>query len=656
MIAAPLILLGTLCGLPFNGKQLPQSGRKVREKFSTLTVPVVSTPTNGGMASAVRWDDLPSDTQIAYLQRAHGISPEDGPDEALWHEYSHKSPAAQNNAKDDHAAVLLFEEQIEAGMRIEEATAHVCREKGISRPTFYRMRAKIRDVPRANWLPVLAADYKGGGRTAEMSEAAWTHFTSFLKESSKRLPLATAYRKTAAAAEVMGWAWPSYGTVRNRWEELPAGEKALIKSGEKALDKTIPPMVRSVAHLQAMQIVNLDGRQTDFFVRWKDGTSSRAIVIALQDVYSRMILGWRFAKTEDADTTKAVILDVIDRYDIFDELRTDNGRAFASKKVSGGAKHRFRGKKPTEDEPEELGILTLIGCKVGFAKPRRGQSKPIERGFRDVAEQIDTLPEFKGGYCGHRPDAKPEDFTGTPVDIDVAEAVYVRELREHNERLGRRTEICKGKLSFAQVFAESYKHRHRRVLTPAQRQYFMSDMAYLKPHRDTGALTSKGFTWWSAKHQDTLLQHRHGKVCVMFDPNDRSKPVTVLDAKGNLIVEALPCLQRGRFDSTEDARQHERGKAQIKAAARRELKGRNLMAAAELAAIQKRVDEAKPMPVPPISETNVTGAVFGAPAAKAKPAHDPAKAKVAQFDQQKDKLNADFRRGLDLLRAAKKAG
>lgn len=108
-------------------------------------------------------------------------------------------------------------------------------------------------------------------------------------------------------------------------------------------------MSRLVAHLQAMQIVNLDGRQTDFSVRWKDGTSGRAFVIAIQDVYSRKFLGWRFAKTEDADTTKAVILDVIDRHGLFDASRTDNGRAFASKKISGGPRtaSEARSRRPT---------------------------------------------------------------------------------------------------------------------------------------------------------------------------------------------------------------------------------------------------------------------------------------------------------------------
>lgn len=623
----------------------------MRSALSSSVIPTDTIIKNGGEALAVRLTDLPADTQTAYVQRTHGVTPEDTPDAALWSAFIAKSATVRATAERALAALLAFEKKREAGQSIERATRETCAETGLSRPTLQRMRAKTRDVPRADWLPVLAWNYNETGRPeTEISEDAWTYFLSFLKESSGRMPLATAHRKTADAAKHFGWDWLSYVAIRNRWEKLPAGEKALIKSGAKALDKTIPPMVRTVGHLQAMQIVNLDGRQADFFVKWEDGSVSRPIVIALQDVYSRLMLGWRFAKTEDADTTKTVILDVIDRYGLFDELRTDNGRAFASKKISGGAKTRFRG--VNKGENEELGILTLIGAKIGFAKPRHGQSKPIERGFGDVAQQIDTLPEFKGAYCGHKPDAKPEDFTGTPVDVATAREVYDRELRDHNERTGRRTEICKGKLSFAQAFADSFKQRPRRELTQAQRAFFMFDMAYLKPNQNTGALTKDGFTWWSHEHQDVLLQHRHGKVCVLFDPTDRSKPVMVHDAKGKVIVESLPCLQKGRFDSTEDARQHERGKAQIKAAAKRDLQGRKLMTAAQLANIQKQVQDARPQPTPPTPETNVSKPLFGASTIKVKAAPV---ADGAAFDPQEE-FNANAARGLEMLRAARLAG
>ncbi|CAI9120427.1 transposase domain-containing protein [Brytella acorum] len=414
-------------------------------------------------------------------------------------------------------------------------------------------------------------------------------------------------------------------------------------------------MVRTIAHLQAMQIVNLDGRQADFFVRWNDGTVSRPIVIAIQDVHSRMMLGWRFAKTEDSDTTKAVILDVIDRYGIFDELRTDNGRAFTSKKIAGGAGHRFRGKKTASNTEEIRGILAWIGCKFGTSKPAHGQSKPIERGFRDVAEQIDARFEFKGAYCGHRPDAKPEDFTGAPIAIDDAEAIYNRELREHNERAGRRTEMGKGKKSFETVFNESFKHRIRKCLTAAQRRYFLYDRALLKPNKDTGALKSKGFTWWSRDHQDVLLQNSHRKVAVLFDPSDRSKPVMVLDTDGNLLVEALPCLEKGRFDDTKDARQVARANAQIKKADQKALKARGLKTMTELAAIQKRVHASKPLPVEPVSEINVTAPVFGAPGPKPKTAPKAKGGTVARFEPQRDGFESSISRGLDMLERARKA-
>ncbi len=614
MITLPPIFLNDLCGLPFQGRALPKSGRKVRSRLNNSPIELFRVPSNGGSALAVLFEDLPPDTQTAYLQRLHGVAPEDGPDAALWAAYAGKAPKIRKAAERNLAAMLSFHDKLDAGLRVNRAVAETCKETGVSVASIHRLRLRVKDVPRADWLPVLAANYCPPPREkAPMSEEAWSFFLSFLQHSAPRMPLSTAHRETETAAKNEGWEWPAYLVVWRRWDALPAGEKALIRNGAKALDKTIPPMTRSVAHLQAMQIVNLDGRQADFFVRWEDGTVSRPIVIAIQDVYSRAFLGWRFSKTEDSDTTKTVILDVIDRYGLFDELRTDNGRAFASKKISGGAKHRFRGKAESH---EDLGILKLIGAKVGFAKPRRGQSKPIERGFRDIAEQVDTGPEFKGAYCGHRPDAKPEDYDSTAVDISVARAVYDQALRAHNDRPGRRTEMGKGVYSLTQVFENSYRTRPRRDLTAAQRQYFMFDMAYLKPNKDTGALSKDGFKWWSPDHQDALLKYRNTKVCVLFDPTDRSKPVTVHDADGHLIVASLPCLKKGRFDSTQDARQHERGKAQVKAAARKGLKGHNLMAKAQMENIRKRYakDEAPP---PPPTDTTVSKPLFGVPGVKA---------------------------------------
>lgn len=613
-------LVNALCGLPCETSPngiFPLDRKWTRDFVKKLGISTHSVKVNGGLTLAVNFSDLPPETQIAYLQRRAAVAPA-GTNPALWQAFGKETPKTIAEAERRYTIICAVQTRIDRGATRGRALNETSEESGVPTITLRRWYSRVDGVPRADWLPALAPSWEPGGKKADMAEEAWRFFLSYIEKASAHSPMAKAYRETAEAAVLNGWAWPSYETVMRRWHQtVDAGTKALLRSGAKAFDKTQPAMERSVAHLQAMRIVNLDGRMADLFVIWEDGTISRPIVIAIQDVHSRKMLGWRVSKTEDADTTKLVVLDVIDRYGLFDGLRTDNGRAFASHKVSGGAPHRFRGKK-SEDEPP--GILTLMGAQVGFALPESGRSKPIERAFRDVAYDIDTCPEFRDAYCGHRPDAKPEDFAAGAVPIALFREVYERELNAHNARPGRRTEMGKGKLSFDQVFAESYAQRPRRDITAAQRRFFLLDAVYLKPNPDTGALTSNGFRYWAAEHQTTLLAHRHGKVAVLFDPRDRSAPVMVLNREGRMIIDSLPCLKKGKFDSTEDARQHMRGKAQRKKAARANIKALALMNEAELNNIRKRSHEARPDPVPPASDTNVSAPLFGLPGAAAAPA------------------------------------
>ena len=614
-----LVLANKLCGLPCNRltrKKFPLNARWARNCVRELGIDLIAVKTRTGPALALRFSDLPPETQIAYLQRRAGIDPS-GTNPTLWEEFGKGTPKAISEAEQRHTIICALQARIDRGTTRGLALSETSKETDVPTITLRRWYSRVDGVPRADWLPALAPSWEPGGKKAEMAEEAWCFFLTYIEKARAHSPLKKAYRETQEAAVLNGWAWPAYETVMRCWGKMDAGTKALLRSGAKAFDKTIPPQERSVSHLQAMQIVNMDGRMADVFVIWEDGTISRPIVISIQDVYSRKLLGWRVSKTEDADTTKLVVLDVIDRYGLFDGLRTDNGRAFASRKVSGGAPHRFRGKKG-EDEPP--GILTLMGAQVGFSLPRHGQSKPIERANGDHAKEIDTCPEFRDAYCGHKPDAKPEDFAGKAVPIALFREVYERELTALNARPGRRTEMGKGKLSFDQVFAESYAQRPRRDITAAQRRFFLLDMAYLKPNKDTGALTSNGFRYWAAEHQTTLLAHQHGKVAVLFDPRDRSKPVMVLNRECRMIIDSLPCLKKGEFDSTEDARQHARGKAQMKKAARANIKGFNLMNEAQLNNTRKRSQDARPTPLPPASDTNITAPLFGLPGAAAKAA------------------------------------
>ncbi len=78
----------------------------------------------------------------------------------------------------------------------------------------------------------------------------------------------------------------------------------------------------------------------------------------------------------------------MEAYGIPDSIDLDNGRAFASKKISGGAKTRYRN-KVNPDDPD--GLLVTLGIKPKFVLPYSGQSKPIERAWRDLAENISRI-------------------------------------------------------------------------------------------------------------------------------------------------------------------------------------------------------------------------------------------------------------------------
>ena len=424
-------------------------------------------------------------------------------------------------------------------------------------------------------------------------------------------PLTAAHRRTEKVATKKGWSWPSYDTIRRRFKgELSEGEKALLRSGRKALDKSYPPQTRTVAKESALSLVNIDGRMADVFVRWEDGSVSRPIVIALQDVFSRKVLGYEIAKSENADATKALLLRVFDAYGLFDAILMDNGRAFASLKLTGGSEaHRFRWAKV---ETEIKGLYPSLGIRDHFATPAHGQAKPVERGFRDMAETIDGAPELKRGYCGHRPDAKPEEFDGSPIPIEEFRAVYARDVAEHNARPGRRTEMAGGKKSFDEVFAESFAKRVRKPLVAAQRRFFYLDQTICTVNANTGALKSKHFKYWSSDSQKALQPWRGKKVRLLFDPAARDRPVSVETLDGQFLAE-VPCLKRGEFLNTEHARDHARAKAQYKKAETKKLKARNAMSAAKRRDIEAECGFASPPAPAAVAAANVVMPSFGAP-------------------------------------------
>ncbi len=281
----------------------------------------------------------------------------------------------------------------------------------------------------------------------------------------------------------------------------------------------------------------------------------------IQDIYSGKILSWRLSEAETWDVVRACIGDMLEDHDIPKHFYMDNGRAFASNAISGGAKHRnrFRKKKADPknktvnrfgiDEEEVAGILKNFGIEPHFTRPYAGQSKPIERAWKDLAEgDLQASGHGRRLYrqqAGRQARELPR--TGDPARCPAG--ACGERIAEHNARPGRRSETAKGR-SFDQTFEESIAHpgtiltgrRQRSAISGCwPRRWFRSGQTEAK---STTSRTSTGLTAltrWSGK-----------KVKIRFDPDRLHDPIKVYEPNGRLICEA-PCTAKGRFNDVEAA-------------------------------------------------------------------------------------------------------
>ena len=303
----------------------------------------------------------------------------------------------------------------------------------------------------------------------------------------------------------------------------------------------------------------------------------------------------------------------------------DNGRAFASKWITGGTANRYRFKVRDEDP---AGLLTTLGVEIHWTTPYSGQSKPIERAFRDLAEEIAKHPICAGAYTGNRPDAKPENYGNAAIPIDMLRAHVQAQIAEHNARPGRRTETAKGR-SFDETFATSMAAPTTIVRWPtdAQRALWLLAAERVHAQKGSGELHLFGNRYWSEE-----LNARAGtKVTVRFDPGDLTRGVSVYDNEERLICVAT-LIENARFDDVETAGKHAAKRNAYLRAAREKQRLHAELTAEELASIYAEDSPPEQRPMKPAVQRIASG---GGNAAR-----------QAEWD---DEREASFARGLRLV-------
>ena len=486
-------------------------------------------------------------------------------------------------------AVAFARELMERGAGRCEAARIAGAELGASRDSVLRWmdRASASDGAVA---ALLDGRCNGPGRPpiawnapgAEQAFAIWRQDYMRLEK-----PGATAcWRRLVKIAGVRGWAIPNVKTfLRRLRQETPRADIVFARQGFIAALKLFPHQVRTVAGMLPLDCVNGDGKKWDVFVLMPDGRVIRPVTWAWQDVRTRKILGWRTGETESADLVRLAFVKVVDDYGVPRRLVVDNTRAASAKWWSAKNNRRWR-----SDEEFLPGIIDLLGVAVSHTGVDRtvtgkgvgrGQSKPVERAFLDLAEGIEKHPQCKGAYTGNNPNAKPENYAERAVPWETWLAVIADGIAEYNARPGRRMEAADGR-SIDETWAAEIDSVPVRRLSQKQRALLLlaCESTQLKPDGSFTLSAGKGVGLPANRycHEDLRefgwRRPENRKVVARFDPDDLHAGVQVFDLQGKWLCFA-ECLLPVGFRDTAGAREHGRARGQYKRALSRAAQARD---------------------------------------------------------------------------------
>ena len=523
----------------------------------------------------------------------------------LVRKFNEASDKAREKAKAKTEACLQLKAFLDQGFPLMQAIEGAAKAKNVSAGSLKNWYYKVQAHPVHEWQAALIVESgkaKKPTRKAFIEQEAWDVFLAdYLRPEEP--DMRACYRRTETMAKHYGWKIASFQTFQRRVvEEIPYEVILLKRKGANAVAKLVPALRRTVKDLLAGEWINGDGYQHNVFVKWHTGEIVRPKTWFWQDVRTRRILGYRTSISENTDSIRHALMDVIFNYGIPNTITLDNTRAAANKAMTGGIANRYRFK---HDELDPKGIMPILGIDVHFTSilygEGHGQAKPIERAFGKggIGEKVDKRPELAGFYTGKNVLEKPDNYNGgkAGVDYDVFLQALAAGIEEYNSQLKRETEMCRGELSFNQVWERDYHPTNIRQASPEQLRllFLQAEVASIKQNGEftlkaAGKLYGLTNVYWA---QD-LIGITDKKVVVRFDPDNLHGNTYVYDINGNFLAEAI-CRDAKGYGDTSAAREQNRLYKQIVKNAQAQAKALDILNAHELASLQPQVEVPEPI-------------------------------------------------------------
>tara|TARA_R110002072_G_scaffold302699_1_gene487409 strand:+ start:3011 stop:5185 length:2175 start_codon:yes stop_codon:yes gene_type:complete len=575
-----------LPGLPKTERAIQIKAKQQRwaEKRNLAGIDLAKKRSSKGGGLEYHYSLLPSSAQAELVKTARQQNEVKSPlkehkkllsKQAIWQNYEALTEKKKQTAKDRLDVLLSVLALEKGGVAKNVAVAMVASNIKPSSRTIYNWFNMVEGYAREDWLATLTPHHSGRKKTAECDPEAW----EFIKADylrPERPTFQSCYERLSLASVEQGWSIPGARTLQRRMDkEIPDAVANLARFGRESWKQAYPAQERDRSVFHALEAVNADGHKWDVFVQWPDGSIGRPMMVAFQDLYSGKFLSWRIDQTENKEAVRLAFGDMVEEYGIPEHCYLDNGRGFANKWLTGGIDNRFRF-KITDEDPD--GIMKQLDVGVHWTLPHSGQSKPIERAFRDMCDHIAKDPRFAGAWTGNHIGNKPENYGKKAIPIEQFIPVIEEGILNHNARVGRKAKTCNGR-SFDVTFEESYKAAPIRKATEEQKRLWLLAAEGVRASKRDGTLTMLQNRFWA----DFLLDHTGQKLVVRFDPQNMHKGLHVYRLDGGYLGFAQIWEAAG-FNDIEAAQKHNRNRKKLRNAHKQQLEAERSMGVEDLAA------------------------------------------------------------------------